>query len=105
MRKIITPLLMATAVTSVAAQDDARRDVLLIERVDRGAQVAQPSRGVTMNRVRDQFGEPNRSTPAVGDPPITRWHYTEFTVYFEGEFVIDSVVNQFSESEQLVRAE
>jgi hypothetical protein len=29
----------------------------------------------------------------VGDPPITRWVYDRFTVYFENDRVIHSVVH------------
>ncbi len=53
----------------------------------------RPVRGQTMDQVRLQFGPPPEQLPPVGDPPITRWRYTPFTVYFEGDRVIDSVIN------------
>ncbi len=52
-----------------------------------------PVRGMHMDQVRAQFGPPNRSLPAVGDPPITRWVYDGYTVYFEYSYVIQSVIN------------
>ena len=55
--------------------------------------VQLPGRGMTMETVRNRFGEPVSIEPAVGEPPITRWMYNTFTVYFESEYVIHSVVN------------
>jgi hypothetical protein len=55
--------------------------------------VPRPARGMTMNQVRKMFGEPKQILPAVGDPPITRWVYGEYTVYFEYKYVIHSVVH------------
>jgi hypothetical protein len=50
-----------------------------------------PARGLRMSKVRDYFGEPRAVLPAVGRPPITRWLYNKYTVYFEGQTVIESV--------------
>lgn len=55
--------------------------------------VQVPGRGMSMETVLNRFGEPSERVPAVGTPPITRWVYSNFTVYFESEFVIHSVVN------------
>lgn len=51
-----------------------------------------PTRGMTMAEVARRFGEPRKKLPAVGKPPITRWQYRGYTVYFEFQYVIDSVV-------------
>ena len=51
-----------------------------------------PGRGMSMTKVLEQFGEPKERIPAVGEPPITRWVYDDFIVYFESEYVIDSVI-------------
>jgi len=50
-----------------------------------------PLRGSTMKQVREQLGEPMQIESAVGKPPITRWHYPQFTVYFEQHFVLHAV--------------
>lgn len=50
-----------------------------------------PRRGLSMERVRASYGVPNQEVAAVGTPPITRWVYGGFTVYFEHEFVIHAV--------------
>ena len=52
-----------------------------------------PGRGMSMENVRNRFGEAMSTVPAVGEPPITKWVYKDFTVYFESEFVIHAVVN------------
>ncbi len=47
-----------------------------------------PTRGTSMEAVRSQLGEPTEIVPAVGEPPISRWHYPQYTVYFEGQRVL-----------------
>jgi hypothetical protein len=51
-----------------------------------------PPRGSTMSSVEASFGSPIQREAAVGQPPITRWEYSGFVVYFEYEHVIHSVV-------------
>ncbi len=55
-----------------------------------------PGRGMSMEAVRAEFGEPQERLPAVGGysairPPITRWVYEDFTVHFENRSVIHAV--------------
>jgi hypothetical protein len=52
---------------------------------------AVPGRGMTMDQVKQQFGEPRRYIPPVGDPPISRWQYDGMVVYFEHQYVIHTV--------------
>jgi len=54
--------------------------------------VAAPTRGMTMDQVAAKFGAPAAKLPAVGQPPITRWDYPGFMVYFEHNYVIHSVI-------------
>ena len=51
----------------------------------------RPSRGMTMERVEAKYGAPARKVAPVGQPPIERWEYPGFTVYFEFRKVIHSV--------------
>jgi len=65
--------------------------------VDNGIAVKQsdvptPTRGMTMDQVAGKFGSPATKVPAVGQPPISRWEYPGFVVYFERDHVIHSVV-------------
>ncbi|BAN47869.1 hypothetical protein [Metapseudomonas resinovorans] len=50
-----------------------------------------PARGDSQRAVLERFGLPDQEHPAVGQPPISRWDYREFSVYFESGRVIDSV--------------
>lgn len=57
-------------------------------------QVEMPVRGMTKNEVEAKFGAPSEKIPAVGEPPISRWVYPDYTVYFEKQYVIHSVINR-----------
>lgn len=54
--------------------------------------VLRPTTGISMEQVTQQFGEPKSRMDAVGEPPITRWVYKNFIVFFEYQRVIHSVV-------------
>ena len=53
-----------------------------------------PARGQTMRQVVADYGNPIKKSAPVGKPPITRWYYRDFIVFFEGKYVIQSVINQ-----------
>jgi hypothetical protein len=53
--------------------------------------VDTPKRGSTMTEVEKHFGAPVEKHPTVGQPPITRWDYTGFSVFFEHDRVIHAV--------------
>jgi hypothetical protein len=55
-------------------------------------EVAHPERGSTMATVEARFGAPQTRHEAVGSPPITRWDYAGFSVFFEKDRVIHAVV-------------
>lgn len=52
-----------------------------------------PTRGMDMDNVRNVFGEPQEEHAPVGDPPITRWDYDGYSVFFEYDKVLHSVIN------------
>jgi hypothetical protein len=52
----------------------------------------RPKRGMTMEKVEAKFGAPSNRAPSVGQPPITRWEYPGFVVYFEHSIVLHTVV-------------
>jgi len=49
-----------------------------------------PSKGMLQNQVKATFGEPINIKAPVGKPPIERWDYADYSVYFEGKYVIHS---------------
>jgi hypothetical protein len=62
----------------------------------RASDIARPSRGMTMHTVEAKFGAPQQRHAAVGEPPISRWDYQGFTVFFERDRVIHAVVDPAS---------
>ena len=57
----------------------------------RPSTIDRPARGLTMTAVEAKFGAPQTRHDAVGTPPITRWDYAGFSVFFEKDRVIDAV--------------
>lgn len=57
-------------------------------------QPGKPTRGMSQDRVRQNFGAPESTVAAVGDPPISRWVYADFVVFFEYDKVIHSVTKR-----------
>lgn len=83
---VVALLLAAGSVASSA-------ETLLLDEIEMAAPTAasRPHRGMTMDAVQAKFGEPTTRHPAVGEPPITRWDYPAFSVYFEHQYVIHAV--------------
>ena len=54
--------------------------------------IAKPMRGHKMAQVLSKFGEPVQRYATRGTPPITRWEYPGYFVYFEHDHVIHSVL-------------
>jgi hypothetical protein len=50
-----------------------------------------PQLGESQRAVLERFGLADEEHPSVGNPPITRWDYRDFSVYFEHTQVINSV--------------
>lgn len=90
MRRIVTSMALGLALS--APINAVIGDTLLVESVKAGAGVARPDRGMSMDSVLQQYGEPAGRSGPVGDPPISTWDYGEFVVYFENRTVIHSVV-------------
>lgn len=90
-RALVMTLTLGLGLASVASVCSA--DTLLIEGVDaaRPTSAERPKRGSSMARVEARFGAPTARSNAVGRPPITRWDYADFTVYFEYQHVLHSV--------------
>ena len=50
-----------------------------------------PNRGINMDDVLGEFGEPDERFGPVGEPPITEWVYGSFRVYFEYQIVLHTI--------------
>ena len=51
-----------------------------------------PVRGMTKNQVESKFGAPRSIIGPVGEPAIYRWDYARYSVFFENNYVLHSVV-------------
>lgn len=90
------PLALALVVMLVAP---VMADVLLLQAIQAApenspTELERPRSGATMDTVIARFGQPQDQRTAVGDPPITRWIHDQYTVYFEYNRVIHSVVHR-----------
>ena len=50
-----------------------------------------PRRGMSMDKVENELGQPVDISPSIGDPPITSWTYPDRVVFFEYSKVIHVV--------------
>lgn len=50
--------------------------------------------GLTQQAVLTRFGEPKERLAPVGHPPISRWVYDTFTVYFEYTTALHAVTHR-----------
>ena len=69
-------------------------DVLLIDSIQSVPATQTPRKGMNMASVRQQYGDPLSEGSTIGDPPIARWEYQGFSVYFEHDLVLHSVVHR-----------
>ena len=59
-----------------------------------GGDDGRPTRGMTQSSVQAKYGAPASKRPAVGQPPISRWEYSNMIVYFEYDRVIHAVIKR-----------
>lgn len=86
MKKLLA-LMLALATAPLLAETLVVGDQVQLRPVSREL----PRRGASMSAVESQFGAPKARHEAVGKPPITRWDYEGFSVYFEYQHVVHAV--------------
>jgi hypothetical protein len=84
---------IVVAAAALAIAGPANADTLLIDGIASGA-ASVPTAGITKDRVAANWGEPASKIAAVGEPPISRWVYADFVVYFEFDHVIHTVAKR-----------
>ena len=84
-RLLVPALALAAAVASAQNLDMATGDPA-------AALPERPARGSSMSAVEARFGAPATRHAAVGAPPITRWDYPQFSVFFEHDKVLHAVI-------------
>jgi len=85
-------LLLAPLVTNA--------DVLILDEVRQVERMEVPRNGLSKADVESRFGAPEMRHPAVGEPPISRWDYGDYSVYFEHDLVLFTVLNEGQEIEE-----
>jgi hypothetical protein len=87
-----------TAVLAVVLAGSARAETVTVDDqvMVRESDLPRPARGMTMHAVEAKFGAPAARHEAVGEPPISRWDYPGFRVFFEKDRVIHAVVDPAS---------
>ena len=91
-RMVLT--LMLAAAAFLAPSTIVNADVLLIEEVRQAENMQLPANGMHKDDVRSQFGAPAQAHSPVGDPPISRWDYEHWSVYFEYDLVLFTVLKK-----------
>ncbi len=93
-RNLMVAAVLATGLSALYGPQPVRAETIADEHgiAVKESDIATPGRGMTMEQVSTKFGAPVSKTPAVGKPPISRWEYPGFVVYFENDHVIHSVV-------------
>jgi hypothetical protein len=86
-RAIVAMLLFGAAAGAAVAETLVVDDKVVV----RDSNVPRPKRGMHMTAVEQQFGAPATKHDTVGLPPITRWDYANFAVFFEHDIVIHAV--------------
>lgn len=93
-RQLLAGVLLAGAIAGLGAAFPVDAEIVV---TDNGIAVKQtdqatPTRGMSMDQVIAKFGAPVTKDPPVGKPPITRWEYPGFVVFFEYQHVIHTVI-------------
>ncbi len=86
--RTLTLLALSLGFVATAGADTLKMDGMA------SADMERPTRGMTKGRVESKFGAPESRQAPVGDPPITRWEYEGFIVYFEYQYVLHTVVRR-----------
>lgn len=89
------------AILLAAGSTAANGDVVQVPPATPEDEVTQPAqhmdlpvRGMNMQQVEARFGTPLEKIAAVGKPPISRWVYPDYTVYFEHQYVLHVVLKR-----------
>ena len=68
-------------------------DVLIIDEVRQADRMELPKNGQSKADIEAKFGTPAEKRAAVGDPPISSWKYDTYSVYFEYDLVLFTVLH------------
>ncbi len=87
--RIVSAIALLAAFAAVASAETVK-----VDGISAGSNDGRPSRGMTQAGVESKYGQPKSVEAAVGEPPITRWEYADFVVFFEHDKVIHAVLKR-----------
>lgn len=88
MTRVVLAFMLALTFQVVSA------DVLIIDEVRQSERMSLPKNGQSKADVETKFGTPTQKQAAVGDPPISSWKYNTYSVYFEYDLVLFTVLHK-----------
>ena len=96
-RTTLAAAAVVLALGLLSAPSPVQADTLKMQ-VRREHRQSMPTRGMSMAQVEKRFGAPSEKLPTRGggsryQPPINRWVYPGYVVYFERSTVIHSVLD------------
>ena len=97
---LISSLITVLSILLTAPFTTAEVITLPIGEQTRQSDLDMPVRSMNKQDVRRDYGDPQEITDAVGEPPISQWIYGDYVVYFEGNWVLYSVVKHPSDIAQ-----
>lgn len=90
---LIVPVMMLSSLFGLPTLANADTLSIINAPANTAEGIQRPQRGQTKQQVESFFGSPLERMDAVGEPPISRWVYDKYTVYFENDYVIHSAVH------------
>jgi hypothetical protein len=92
---LLGTLIISTSLASIAAEPVKKGELYTTAVTTQGdASVSRPKNSQTKEEVAAKFGEPLKKVAAIGEPPISRWEYGKFNVFFEDNLVIHTVLKK-----------
>jgi len=105
-RTLLTASVIAATLTLASAAQADTLEISVSKQSPEMHNVSRPHNGMDKGSVEQVFGSPQAINGPVGEPAISNWVYGQFTVYFEGNTVLHSVLRKTApvEMEQVAPA-
>jgi len=92
---LLTTVVLSSSLNTIAADPVKKGELYTTAVTTQGDHsVSRPRNAQTKQEVSSEFGEPENKVAAIGEPPISRWEYSNYHVYFEHNLVIHSVLKK-----------
>lgn len=88
--KTVLLVISLLIITTISVAEEGKITIPIAQQGDTA--VMRPARGMLKTEVEKKFGMPTQVVGPIGTPPITRWIYENYTVIFEHEHVVHTVL-------------